>query len=132
MSSSLPETLLGKTPFHFHRDDEEAKRMKLTAYTDLEIFQDSPSPVEILRDLCLKLNYPLPSFELVQQTSNLLEHEFTYLCTVSEVRRMGTAETKKIAKQMAAQEVMTVIESFSKVSTTFHRCVDFKLTFTKQ
>lgn len=115
-----------KNPFHFHCDEEEAKRMKLTSYSDMEIFVDSPNPVDALRDLCVKKSFPLPAFELVQQTGTYLQPEYTYQCTVSTIKRMGTAETKKIAKQIAAQEVIKICESFNKVSKLLgsrsHKC----------
>lgn len=108
-----------KNPFHFHHGDEEAKRRRLTSYSGLDVFVYSPNPVDILRDICVKKDFPLPAFELIQQTGSYLEPEFTYQCTVSTIQRMGTAETKKIAKQKAAQEMITVCESFDNVSKFF-------------
>jgi len=127
-TTSNPQDLSRKNPCHFHCDEEEAKRMKLTSYSDMEIFVDSPNPVEILRDLCIKRNYPLPEFELVQQTGTYAAPEYTYLCTVSTIKRMATAETKKIAKQVAAQEVIKICESFNKIKLNDYKEDDLQVT----
>ncbi|KAL5273498.1 r2d2 family protein [Megaselia abdita] len=116
----LEPTSSRKSPYPFIIDNDkvdERKRIKLCSYTDLGVFSDS-NPVEILRDLCIKKNCPLPTFELVQQTGNYLQPQYIFLCTVSSITRLGTAETKKLAKQEAAKEIITILQSLESVKTS--------------
>lgn len=66
-----------------------------------------------LRDYCVQQQHPLPIFEIVQQGGSPDAPEFIAMCSVASIRRYGTSEKKKDAKQKAAQAVFRLIVDVS-------------------
>ncbi|XP_013113399.1 uncharacterized protein LOC106091426 [Stomoxys calcitrans] len=65
--------------------------------------------VVTLRDYCVQNQHPLPIFEIVQQGGTPDAPEFIAMCSVASIRRYGTSDKKKDARQIAASEVFNVI-----------------------
>lgn len=73
----------------------------------------SADAVRLLRDLCVQRDCPLPTFEMVQQAGPPESPQYTFQCSVAQIVRMATAITKKMAKQLAAQEMIDIIQTVS-------------------
>lgn len=73
----------------------------------------SSDAVRLLRDLCVQRDCPLPTFEMIQQAGPPESPQYTFQCSVAQIVRMATAITKKMAKQLAAQEMIDIIQTVS-------------------
>lgn len=75
----------------------------------------SSDAVRALRDLCVQRDYPLPTFEMIQQAGPPESPQYTFECRVAQIVRMATDITKKKAKQLAAQQMIEIIQAVSKL-----------------
>ncbi|KAG5890378.1 hypothetical protein JTB14_029744 [Gonioctena quinquepunctata] len=73
-------------------------------------FKASPNCIGPLKDLCVDQKIQDPVFTLVSDLGPPHCREFTYECTVASLKTIATANTKKMAKQLAAQEMMEKIK----------------------
>lgn len=79
----------------------------------VSISAPSTDAVRALRDLCVQRDCPLPNFEMVQQAGPPESPQYTYQCTVAQIVRIASALTKKMAKQLAAQQMIDILQSVS-------------------
>ncbi|XP_023028942.2 R2D2 protein [Leptinotarsa decemlineata] len=73
-------------------------------------FKRSPNCIGPLKDMCAENKIPDPIFTLRSDVGPPHCREFTYECKVASITTVATANTKKMAKQIAAQEMMTKIK----------------------
>lgn len=85
----------------------------LVIVPDIQRCQVDADAVGSLLDICIQRNLPMAHFEIIQATGAAHSPDFTIECRVSSIIRRGTFSTKKGAKQIAAQEVLKVIQSVS-------------------
>lgn len=69
--------------------------------------------VGLLLDLCVQREWPIAVFTVQQAFGAPHAPEFTVECRVASITRVGTFSTKKGAKQIAAQEMLNVIQQMS-------------------
>uniref|UniRef100_A0A1L8DGT8 Putative staufen n=2 Tax=Nyssomyia neivai TaxID=330878 RepID=A0A1L8DGT8_9DIPT len=66
--------------------------------------------VSTLMDICIQGNHPLASFTEIDARGPSHAPTFTYRCEVGEIKRTAEHTTKKGAKQLAAKEMVDVIQ----------------------
>lgn len=59
-----------------------------------------------LKDICLEYKIPDPIFTLISDVGPPHSREFTYECTVASIKTVATGNTKKMAKQLAAKQML--------------------------
>uniref|UniRef100_A0A1A9VI19 DRBM domain-containing protein n=1 Tax=Glossina austeni TaxID=7395 RepID=A0A1A9VI19_GLOAU len=64
--------------------------------------------VAMLRDYCVQHQYPLPTFEMIQEGGTPDAPEFIALCSLASIKRFGKSTTKKDARQKAALALLAV------------------------
>lgn len=67
--------------------------------------------VSLLLDLCVQRDWPIAQFTVQQAFGSAHAPEFRVECRVASMVRVGTFSTKKGAKQIAAQEMLHVVQS---------------------
>lgn len=85
----------------------------------VSIAAPSVDAVRLLRDLCVQGDNPLPQFELIQQAGSSDSPQYTYQCSIGQIVRMATAMNKKMAKQLAAQQLIDIMQIVSTVCYIF-------------
>nr|QRW27850.1 R2D2 [Phaedon cochleariae] len=70
----------------------------------------APNSIAPLKDLCLDNKINDPTFILISDVGPPHQREFTYECRIDSIRTVATGSTKKMAKQLAAQEMMEKIK----------------------
>ncbi|XP_018571941.1 RISC-loading complex subunit tarbp2-like [Anoplophora glabripennis] len=69
-------------------------------------FKASPNCVGPLKDLCMEYKIPDPIFMLLSDVGPPHSREFTFECSVASIKTVATGNTKKMAKQLAAKEML--------------------------
>ncbi|XP_055320466.1 uncharacterized protein LOC129577455 [Sitodiplosis mosellana] len=83
----------------------------------LQKVPETPRPISdsdaiaVLLEICVQRNFPMPTFELMQSGGEPHPPMFTYVCQVSKIKRTGTFSTKKGARQIAAREVLEIVQN---------------------
>lgn len=67
--------------------------------------------VSMLLDICVQRDWPIASFTVQQAFGTAHAPEFRVECRVASMVRVGTFSTKKGAKQIAAQEMLQVVQN---------------------
>lgn len=76
-----------------------------------------------LKDLCFEHKIPEPQFVLINEDGPPHSREFTYECCVASLKTVSTSSTKKLAKQLAAQEML---EKYVYIFKMFNRIVQLE------
>ncbi|XP_031617131.1 interferon-inducible double-stranded RNA-dependent protein kinase activator A homolog A-like [Contarinia nasturtii] len=82
----------------------------------LQKVPETPRPVfdydaiSILLDTCVQRNWPVATFD-VKKTGESHSPIFTCVCRVSKIQRIGIYSTKSGARQIAAREMLEVIQN---------------------
>lgn len=92
-----------------------------TTHIDAETNAD---PVSSLLDLCIQREWPIAEFTLMNADGESHSPQFTIECRVASIARTGTASSKKMAKHLAAQALLAVIEKISDTPKNLHSIVD--------
>ncbi|KAJ1523780.1 hypothetical protein ONE63_001613 [Megalurothrips usitatus] len=69
------------------------------------------NPVGELQTLCSVKHFPAPLYTLIADVGEPHEKTFTFKCTVSERSAQGTARKKQLAKHIAAQNMLQILQS---------------------
>lgn len=69
------------------------------------------NPVGQLQDLCRARRWQRPAYELEAQTGPQHEVQYTIACSVSECREIGQGRNKKMAKKVAAQNMLAYLRT---------------------
>lgn len=67
--------------------------------------------VSLLLDICVQRDWPIATFTVQQALGTAHAPEFRVECRVASMVRVGTFSTKKGAKQIAAQEMLQVVQN---------------------
>ncbi|RWS27318.1 interferon-inducible double-stranded RNA-dependent protein kinase activator A-like isoform X2 [Leptotrombidium deliense] len=73
----------------------------------------SDNPVGKLQEHCMKKRWPPPQYDKCQESGLPHERTFTMICELSnmDLSVYGSGRSKKIAKRMAAQEMLQLLET---------------------
>jgi dsRNA-specific ribonuclease len=70
--------------------------------------------VSELLNICVQRNLPKAEFELLNASGPSHAPEFTYRCHVATMQKTASHSTKKGAKQLAAQKMLTTVQEVIK------------------
>lgn len=90
--------------------DTERFKHKLGAVPSLPRQTSEGDAVGNLLDICIQRNWPIARFEVLQAYGEPHKPIFTVICQVASIKRTGTASTKKTAKQIAAREMLAILQ----------------------
>lgn len=99
---------IGGSGSHDGGDDDDISQMTAHPLIEVEIPNDEVNPVGKLHELCVKKHWPSPDYEDKGENGPPNEREFIMKCKIEgiNIEVTGTGKTKKIAKRLAAQEML--------------------------
>ncbi|CAG9823420.1 unnamed protein product [Phaedon cochleariae] len=74
------------------------------------IAETAPNSIGPLKELCTENRINQPSFSLISDVGPPHQKVFTFECNIDSIKTVASGRTKKIAKQLAAQEMMEKIK----------------------
>ncbi|XP_031621587.1 uncharacterized protein LOC116339698 [Contarinia nasturtii] len=69
--------------------------------------------VGTLLDICVQRQWPVAKFDVMQACGEPHRPEFTVVCQLAHIKCTGTSSTKKGAKQIAAQSMLSFVQNIS-------------------
>lgn len=88
-------------------------------------------PVSALLDMCVQRDWPIATFTLMKAGGASHAPSFTIECRVATIARCATSSTKKAAKHLAAEALLTVIDKISNTPKNLQQIVSPEETDTR-